>query len=418
MANNKTYPIVYVRGFAMSRTEIDETTADPFCGFNVGSTVYRATPDRKQPPRKFFFQSPVVRLARDFGYNDVYLDGEDLADLADKPQGVKAASIVIYRYYDSASTLFGDGKTPPMKDFGSGLSELIWRVRKLICANAENALKEEEFRCYLVAHSMGGLVCRTFLQNPHCDPRNVRPCVDKFFTYATPHNGIDMAGVNVPEWLTLDRISNFNRETMAGYLELDGFDKNDKTKDRVDLMPDAAFPIDRVFCLVGTNRSDYQVAEGLSRTFVGHGSDGLVHIENAVVCGAKPGRESVRVSIALRLLRHRQQRGRLSEPDALSVRRRAHRDLAGARLADAAAGRAGGSGQGTAGGRSLSIRIARVASRKAVVPDPAHCGRRLGRVRAIRGLDGQAGGTAAVVSVDRLPVERGPRQQRPRVNRL
>jgi len=44
-----------------------------------------------------------------------------------------------------------------------------------------------------------------------------------------------------------------------------------------------------VFCLVGTNRSDYQVAEGLSRTFVGHGSDGLVHIENAVVCGVKPG---------------------------------------------------------------------------------------------------------------------------------
>jgi hypothetical protein len=28
------HPIIYVRGYAMSEGEIDETTADPFCGFN------------------------------------------------------------------------------------------------------------------------------------------------------------------------------------------------------------------------------------------------------------------------------------------------------------------------------------------------------------------------------------------------
>lgn len=37
--------------------------------------------------------------------------------------------------------------------------------------------------------------------------------------------------------------------------------------------------------MVGTNRTDYEVALGLSRTFVGHGSDGLVRIENAAAYG-------------------------------------------------------------------------------------------------------------------------------------
>ena len=47
------HPIIYVRGFAMTRAEIDETSADPFCGFNLGSTVYRAVPDKRRSFRKF-----------------------------------------------------------------------------------------------------------------------------------------------------------------------------------------------------------------------------------------------------------------------------------------------------------------------------------------------------------------------------
>ena len=49
----------------------------------------------------------------------------------------------------------------------------------------------------------------------------------------------------------------------------------------------ADFPPTEVFCMVGTNRMDYEVALGLSRTFAGHGSDGLVRIENATLCGLK-----------------------------------------------------------------------------------------------------------------------------------
>lgn len=39
--------------------------------------------------------------------------------------------------------------------------------------------------------------------------------------------------------------------------------------------------------MVGTNRMDYDVAFGASRTFAGHGSDGLVRIENATLNGVK-----------------------------------------------------------------------------------------------------------------------------------
>jgi len=277
------WPIIYVRGYAMTQSEINETTADPFCGFNLGSTVYRATPDKKRPPKKFVFESPVVRLGTDFGYSDVYDNGLDIVDADWGDKGIPAKSIVIYRYYDSASELLGDGKTPPIEEFANGLGQLILRVREVVCAEPKNKVKKADFRCYLVAHSMGGLVCRTFLQNPNCGSDEARRCVDKVFTYATPHNGIDMAGINVPSWLTANDIANFNRDRMAKYLGLAKFYKG--ADPRVDWLPEKSFPSGRFFCMIGTNRSDYEAGMGVSRSFAGHGSDGLVRIENASVWG-------------------------------------------------------------------------------------------------------------------------------------
>ena len=275
------YPIIYVRGYAMSQSEIDETTADPFCGFNIGSTVYRAGPDKGAPARKFVFESPVVRLASDFQYKDVFEDGIDFMDPA-WTKSISKRSIIIYRYYEEASALLGQGKTPPIEEFARRLSDLVLKIRDLVTEDPANGLTKETFRCYLVAHSMGGLVCRAFLQNPELGAAEARRCVEKYFTYATPHNGIDMLGMNVPSWLTLDDMSNFNRERMASYLNLDG--EFQKTQ-RVDWIPEKVFPSEKVFCMIGTNRSDYEVAAGLSRMFSGHGSDGLVRIENASVWG-------------------------------------------------------------------------------------------------------------------------------------
>jgi hypothetical protein len=273
------HPIIYVRGYAMSRAEQDETTADPFCGFNLGSTVSRAVPDKNAPARKFVFESPLVRLGSDFGYADVYRDGLDIVD-ADWEGAIPYRSVVIYRYYEPGSALLGNAKPRSIEEFANGLSDLILRVKALACADPVNKVAPGDFRCHLVAHSMGGLVCRAFLQNRALGRDEARRCVDKFFTYATPHNGIDLAGVNVPEWLPLGDLDNFNRKRMAEYLDLGAAFK--KTQ-RVDWLPDDRFPAERVFCMIGTNRGDYEVAHGLSRTFAGHGSDGLVRVENASV---------------------------------------------------------------------------------------------------------------------------------------
>ncbi|NTV66280.1 MAG: hypothetical protein HGB06_01070 [Chlorobaculum sp.] len=275
------YPIIYVRGYAMSDAEKNQTAADPFCGFNDGSTVYRANIDKLKPARKFIFESPILRLINDYNYHEVYDNGMDIVD--DGWAGsFKQSSIVIYRYYDQASELLGSGKCPPIEAFAKGLNTLIYKVRDLVCSHEENGVTEKEFRCYLVAHSMGGLICRAFLQNSRIGDREAVQCVDKMFTYATPHNGIEMAGLNVPQWLEKADMNNFNREKMADYLDLESEFKN---TERVDWLPEEAFPSKRMFCMIGTNRDDYEVAMGVSRTFAGHGSDGLVRIENASVWG-------------------------------------------------------------------------------------------------------------------------------------
>ena len=77
--------------------------------------------------------------------------------------------------------------------------------------------------------------------------------MDKLFTYATPHNGIDVLGMNVPSWLGLADINNFDCDKrMKSYLDLEAAFKKHK---RVDLVPESRFPSRRIFTLVGTNRT-------------------------------------------------------------------------------------------------------------------------------------------------------------------
>jgi hypothetical protein len=70
------HPIIYVRGFAATQGEIDETVADPYMGFNVGSSKARMAWTGEV--RRFYFESPLVRLMSDHQYQDVYVDGDDL----------------------------------------------------------------------------------------------------------------------------------------------------------------------------------------------------------------------------------------------------------------------------------------------------------------------------------------------------
>jgi len=304
------YPVIYVRGFAFTSDERDETAADPYCGFNVGSTVYRATAD-KEKPKSYFFESPLVRLSSEYGYHVLYKDGMEIVDPAYASgeagkkrleEGIPIASIIIHRFYDAGSRLRGTGQTSSIEDYAKELASLIAMVRELVRPTARVAAEADgrnptddeldaAFRCYLVAHSMGGLVVRTLMQNDRNDVpeleiddvkkrySKVRGCVAKVFTYGTPHNGIDIAGFNVPQWPGfLKDVGTFNRDTMRAYLDQVPVGGN------VNYLPaDVTPPASHWFSMIGTNRMDYEVAKGMSRTFVGRGSDGLVRIDNATL---------------------------------------------------------------------------------------------------------------------------------------
>ena len=59
----------------MTQTEIEDTVADPYMGFNLGSCKVRQLWDGRV--RKYFFESPLVRLMKTYGYDDVYEEGLD-----------------------------------------------------------------------------------------------------------------------------------------------------------------------------------------------------------------------------------------------------------------------------------------------------------------------------------------------------
>ncbi len=269
------YPIIYVRGYAGTEGDIEDTVSDPYMGFNLGSTRLRTvwTGDTE----RYYFESPLVRLMKEFEYRDVYSAGLNMAEIDQVAAGsIDPRSVTIYRYYDQVSSVFGAGKQVAMEDFGRGLSDLILKLRDRICTDAA---EKEKFKVYLVGHSMGGLVIRCFLQNEEIGDPAARKCVDKVFTYATPHNGIEMDIIgNVPAFFTANSANNFNRGRMCTYLGLP------TGSERVNNL-NGKYDVDRFFCLIGTNSKDYTVAAGWSARVVGPFSDGLVRIDNAAVFG-------------------------------------------------------------------------------------------------------------------------------------
>lgn len=284
MAPTQKLPIVYVRGYAGGTAGIDKAVTDPFYGFNLGSTHIRIGPDDE--PCFYQFESPLLRLHLDEGYH-ILVDGGQELYLATHDT-IPPDSIWIHRFYDTAATTW-DG-TPHefrMETAAQDLHRLIETVRE----------KSGAPRVHLVAHSMGGLVCRCLIQKVLPD-LGLDPAdhVDKLFTYGTPHGGIAFdVGFGVLEKLRdltgVNGADVFGPERMYAYLTPakltdpggppQGWDSR--------AMPDdgpSAFPHARVFCLVGTDPADYDVAHGLSAATVGPRSDGLVQTDDARVPGA------------------------------------------------------------------------------------------------------------------------------------
>ncbi len=170
------YPIIYVRGYAMTEKEIVDTVSTPYMGFELGSTKVRQAWDGTI--KRLIFESPITRLMKDYGYRDIYRNGSETVE------GIDASSVVIHRFYEQADPDIGLGKVPTIEEAASSLSDLILRVRNQVCG--DDAEKRKGFKVILVAHSMGGLICRCFLQNTKIGDPAAKVLVDKVFTYATP----------------------------------------------------------------------------------------------------------------------------------------------------------------------------------------------------------------------------------------
>lgn len=275
-------PIIYVRGYAGTQTEVEDTVDDPFHGFNLGSTHVRVGETGRAD--FFVFESPFVRLLTDYNYIDVYRGYVQKVDTrCTSPQ----QTIWIYRYYDPTSKTFDrpGGQRLKIEQAAEGLRDLVREVREQTQAN----------KVVLVAHSMGGLVSRCLLQKiyPQHGER-AHDYVDKLFTYGTPHRGIHFevgGGVleRIRDMFGANNSDDFGARRMYEYLTPSGANGALSPMPhgfRQEVMPASAFDVNRVFCIVGTNSRDYDAAKGMSRALVGPQSDGLVQTDSAWVEGA------------------------------------------------------------------------------------------------------------------------------------
>jgi pimeloyl-ACP methyl ester carboxylesterase len=260
------------------RGEINETVDDPFHGFNIGSAHTRV--NQEGNPSQFFFESPLVRLISDYGYRDVY-QGEKQALPDDVPHPQK--TIWIYRYYDAAADTYTHRpRRWSIEESARELRLLIAEIKKQTGAP----------RVHLVAHSMGGLVCRSLLQKiyPENNERGDEH-VARFFTYGTPHGGIQFrTGLGLLERIrdAIGALSSddFGPDRMYTYLTPHS-EKTERPENFEQYAVDPKhFNPDNIFCAIGTNARDYEVAFGASRASVGPQSDGLVQIGAAYVKGA------------------------------------------------------------------------------------------------------------------------------------
>lgn len=294
-------PVVYIRGYSGPTAGINSAVEDPFYGFNSGSTHIRVAGDGA--PAFYQFEGPLIRLISDEGYQ-VHVHGSQQAVLDDTSTDLtKAPSIWVYRFYDQAATTFA---AQPHEN----LVERLWKLghQKITCdgfdiESAARGLYDLVVKIIertsdpagppnkvnIVAHSMGGLIARCMIQKV-CQTKDYRPAtelVSRFFTYGTPHGGIRSAG-GIAQWVeeTFGPAGSkiFAPEMMQGYLDPNKeFGQHcDKGWDPQVIGP-AVFPVQDIFCLIGTDPADYGWAP---RTAMGPQTDGLVHMDNAYVRGA------------------------------------------------------------------------------------------------------------------------------------
>lgn len=272
------YPIVYVRGYAMTMGEKEETFYDAYYGFSTTSVEKREAAPEDEFMVADVFEGQMIRLMKmkDYGYADSANRG--LKDFHGNP----ARSIWISRFYDND---YIKDKTREITEHAKELAHLILNVipGKLKQCGIENV--DRDYKVILIAHSMGGLVCRTLIQNilPKIHGKAPASVIHKLVTIGTPHRGIDLG--NVPDFMETIAAGTFNPfnskifrpDEIKKYL---GLNKQDDAHS----LGNSGFPIENCLCIIGSDHQSYSKVKLITGGF----SDGLVKQDNAyVVTGSK-----------------------------------------------------------------------------------------------------------------------------------
>ncbi|HVO75687.1 MAG TPA: hypothetical protein VMT35_16770, partial [Ignavibacteriaceae bacterium] len=284
------YPIVYVRGYAMRASEREETFNDTYYGFSATSVE-----KRQAPPPKYFeadvFEGQLIRFMKmkDYGYADAVNRG--LEFFHSNP----SRSIWVCRFYDQ------DYITEKLRSIEEHAQDLY----ELVCGKIPQKLKEigvdlgaddGDYKVILIAHSMGGLVCRTLIQNllPYKYNQDPKRWIHRLVTMGTPHKGIELG--KIPDFLE-DLITNtlnpfdaniFKEDRMRSYLMLQEKNGSNYKYDINSLGPQNtkfSFPIKRCLCIIGSDYKSYNLVKEVTGNF----SDGLVKQDRAyIVAGEVP----------------------------------------------------------------------------------------------------------------------------------
>lgn len=276
------YPIVYVRGYAMRSSEREETFYDTYNGFAATSVEKRNTPPDEGHIGADVFEGQLIRFMkmRDYGYADQVNRG--LESFHSNP----SRSIWICRFYDQ------DYISESLRSIEEHAEDL----RKLICETIPDRLRntgvnlgenDKNYKVILIAHSMGGLVCRTLIQNllpkQGQDPKR---WVHRLVTMGTPHGGIELG--RIPDFLedfVTSRLNPFDANIF----------KSDRMREYLKLLSNYAanslgpqdtptsFPVKRCLCIIGSDYRSYNVTKEVTGNF----SDGLVKQNNAYVVGGE-----------------------------------------------------------------------------------------------------------------------------------
>ncbi|WP_294254441.1 hypothetical protein [Propionivibrio sp.] len=89
--------------------------------------------------KRYFFESPLVRLMSDRDYGDVFVDGEDLVATDRLDCVIPYRSVITVITMKPARTS-AQARRRPSKHFAKGLGTLILRLRDKVCADPKNAM--------------------------------------------------------------------------------------------------------------------------------------------------------------------------------------------------------------------------------------------------------------------------------------